>query len=250
MIGIFINARLGSTRLPNKHLIKTEGRSFIEWLVSRFTYGFRREILNNEVKLYITTADQKENKIFEEVFENTYVEVFYGSSFNIPLRHLQCAKMHDIDYILSIDGDDILCSIEASRIVINEFKRQTIEIVKTSGLPLGMNVMGYSTDFLEKSLKKLTKERLETGWGRIFKNEHIKEITIDSRFDCSGIRMTLDYTADANFFKEIITNFGTNINEVSDDALLFEIIKNKWYRINQGLNEHYWDNFNDQIKSE
>lgn len=36
MVGVFITARLGSTRLNEKHLIEVNGKPFIEWLVKRF----------------------------------------------------------------------------------------------------------------------------------------------------------------------------------------------------------------------
>ena len=182
MVGIFITARLGSTRLSHKHLIKIEGKPMIKWLVDRFDFGFKNEILEQKIKIFITTSDKEENRLFETVFENSNVKIFYGSNSNIPLRHLQCAKAHNIDYILSVDGDDILCSIEASKIVIKKLL-ETGNLVKTIGLPLGMNVMGYSTLFLERSLDQNKIEKLETGWGKIFEEKDIITIEIENNLN-------------------------------------------------------------------
>jgi len=249
MVGIFITARLGSTRLNQKHLIEIEGKPMIKWLVDRFDFGFKNEIIEQKIKIFITTSDNEENRLFETVFENSNVKMFYGSNSNIPLRHLQCARAHNIDYILSVDGDDILCSIEASKIVLEKLINKG-NLVKTTGLPLGMNVMGYTTTFLESSLSANTQETLETGWGKIFDQKYTEELEIENYFNCDNIRMTLDYNEDAIFFSNVIKGISEDIFSITDKELISKIIKYKWHQINESLNNKYWENFNSQKKSE
>jgi len=249
MVGIFITARLGSTRLSQKHLIEIEDKPMIKWLVDRFDFGFKNEILEKKIKIFITTSDKEENRLFETVFENSNVKIFYGSNSNIPLRHLQCAKAHNIDYILSVDGDDILCSIEASKIVIKKLL-ETGNLVKTIGLPLGMNVMGYSSLFLERSLDQNKIEKLETGWGKIFEEKDIITIEIENNLNCEKIRVTLDYNEDVLFFNSVITGIGNEINTISDKDLVEKIIINNWSIANENLIYTYWENFNKQKKAE
>ena len=62
MTGIFIVARLGSTRLSQKHLIKAAGKTFIEWLALRFVAAFQKEIAANEAGVFIVTSEKPENK--------------------------------------------------------------------------------------------------------------------------------------------------------------------------------------------
>ena len=104
MIGVFITARLGSTRLSEKHLIKVNEKPIIWYLIERFLIGFKEEIEKKELKLFITTSVSHENKKFESVFDKNEVEVFYGSDENIPFRHLECAIEHNIDNIVSSYG--------------------------------------------------------------------------------------------------------------------------------------------------
>jgi len=249
MIGIFITARLGSTRLSQKHLIEIEGKPMIKWLVERYSIGFQNDIQDQKIKIFITTSRNQENHLFDTIFESSNIEIFYGADSNIPLRHLDCAKANSIDYILSVDGDDILCSIEASKIVIKKLL-ETGNLVKTIGLPLGMNVMGYSTFFLEKSLQNNSIEKLETGWGKIFEEKKIITIEIDNNFNCENIRMTLDYKEDVFFFNKVITGIGNEINTISDMNLIECIIKNNWSKENEKLIDRYWENFNEQKKAE
>jgi len=249
VIGIFITARLGSTRLYQKHLIEIEGKPMIKWLVDRYNIGFQNEIQDQIIKIFITTSKNQENLLFDTIFENSNIEIFYGADSNIPLRHLECAKANNIDYILSVDGDDILCSIEASRIVLNKLL-ETGNLVKTIGLPLGMNVMGYSTLFLEKSLEQNSIEKLETGWGKIFEEKDIITIEIENNLKCENIRMTLDYNEDVIFFNNVITGIGNEINRISDKDLILNIKKNDWSKANKNLNDTYWEYFNNQKNEE
>lgn len=241
MIGVFINARLGSIRLKNKHLIEVNKKPFIIWLIERFATKFHNKITKKELKIFITTSTEAENKKFELVVKKKQVNIFYGSDKNIPLRHLECAKSHEIDHIISIDGDDILCSTEAANLVIEKLLHG-YNMVKTSGLPLGMNVTGYRTDFLKKSLQGLEKNKLENGWGKIFNKDEINFIEINDLKKTEKIRMTLDYKEDADFFKKIISS--TDIMKISDKNLVKKIIENKWNLINIHLDHMYWSNFN------
>lgn len=241
MIGVFITARLGSTRLSEKHLIETKGKPFIIWLIERFNAKFCEKINKKELKIFVTTSINPENKKFELILDKNQVEIFYGSDENIPLRHLDCAEKNNIDHIISIDGDDILCSTEATSLVIEKLLKG-FNIVQTSGLPLGMNVTGYSSKFLKKSLEGKKNNKLETGWGKIFDKDEISLIQINEFKSLEKIRMTLDYEADVDFFKTVISL--TDVKQISDKSLIKKIIANKWNQINLHLEDIYWENFN------
>ena len=241
MIGVFITARLGSTRLNEKHLIEINAKPLIRYLVERFLVAFKESIEGKKIKIFITTSIKPENKKFESIFDANEVEVYYGSDENIPLRHLECAIEHDIDYIVSIDGDDILCSTEASKLVMDRLLSGS-KMAYTEGLPLGMNSTGYSKGFLKRSLKGIESKKLQTGWGKIFDENEIDIIQLKYSDKVKKIRMTLDYTADVEFFKSVITN--VNVLNIFDNALIDIIVKNKWNHLNSHLDDIYWTNFN------
>lgn len=249
MTGIFITARLGSTRLIEKHLIEAGGKSFINWLVDRFLFEFAEDIAQSNVAIFIATSTDVKNKKFESYFINSPVRIFYGSDENIPLRHLQCAEANDIKNIISIDGDDILCSTQAARLVMNKLISGA-KMAQTIGLPFGMNAFGYNVDFLKKSLSIKKYKTLETGWGKIFDKNQSVNIEFKNDNNGSQIRMTLDYEDDAVFFKNVIEGIGDQIVQMSDKVLIELIIKNNWSKFNNGLNEIYWQNFNKQKQNE
>ena len=149
--GIFLTARLGSSRLPRKHLLTAGGRPMLGILAARIIRAFDSNIKRGEVVVAITTTDEAEDRGFES-FRREELEVFYGSLRNIPLRHRQAALSFEVENIVAVDGDDVLCSVTAMQLVRNALSAGK-EYVKTSGLPLGMNVFGYSAKFLAESLR-------------------------------------------------------------------------------------------------
>jgi spore coat polysaccharide biosynthesis protein SpsF (cytidylyltransferase family) len=153
--GILFIARMGSTRLEGKHLIRAGGRSFFEWLIGRFAWQFAEEITEGKVKLVIATSAKPENRKFEELKTTIKsLEVFYGDDANIPKRMSECTEAFGFSHIISVDGDDILCSSEAGRAVYNAFvKDPSIPHIYTKGLPLGMNVAGLERKYLQQSVK-------------------------------------------------------------------------------------------------
>jgi spore coat polysaccharide biosynthesis protein SpsF len=244
MTGIVFIARSGSTRLKDKHLIKAGDVSFLAWLLKRFIVEFKNEIDSKDIRIIIATAVLPENKVFEKIITDLPVEVFYGSNDNIPLRQLECADELGLSNIISIDGDDILCSYSAARKIYDELKNSRL-YVKTAGLPLGMNAMGYQTEFLRNSLNN-DLGKLETGWGRIFDETRATVIEFTQHTDVKDLRMTLDYEEDSVFFKTIIESIGENIITIPDKELIKIIVEKGLYKLNFGKSDMYWDNFNTQ----
>ncbi len=214
MTGILIIARLGSSRLPHKHLIKANGKSFIEHLVNRIGFALAKELSEQKCKMVIATSNEDINRKFEEIKFDHPVSIYYGSINNIPLRQAECAVDLGFDKIVSVDGDDILISANGLEVIFQELNKGE-SLVKTTGLPLGMNVIGYSSLYLQSALANVVDESvLETGWGRIFDPVKMKVINLGEYQNDERLRFTLDYPEDAVFFKEIIEKNSLDPNEI------------------------------------
>lgn len=245
MIGIFITARLGSSRLPAKHLITAAGRTFMEWLYGRMLHEFAAEVSRKEVMIAITTSEKGGNERFLEIVKGQPVPVFFGSDNNIPQRHHDCAVTFGCSHIISVDGDDILCSAKAAR-AIYEAIRAGVEadIFRVEGLPLGMNLSAYSDAYLGKCLEQAHDAKYETGWGRIFRDPVVHTIQL-AHYDIMGdLRFTLDYDDDARFFSEVINSLGEKTLAISDEELITWVQEHGFEKINAHLKEEYWNNYN------
>lgn len=246
MFGILITARCGSTRLTKKHLRKIDGKFVLSYLIDRVLSEFKLELEENKCEICIVSGNQNDNNELSLFEEEKFLKVFYGSDQNIPFRHYQCASTNNYSYIISLDGDDILSSIIGMRAVQTKLN-DGYDYCSTEGLPFGMNVAGYSTEFLNSCLVGNQEKILENGWGRIFPEEKRNIIRYES--GSKSFRLSLDYPEDLEFFTQLIKLSG---DYKKDDYKEFiEIIKeNKLMAINGHLIDNYWQTFREKEKLE
>ena len=247
-IGILLTARLGSSRLKEKHLLKVNGQPILAYLIKRIQVAFQGEIADGRVTIVIATSDEPENRKFEMFFAQG-VLVFYGSLQNIPLRHLQVAETYGFEHLIAVDGDDILCSVDGMRQVYKELVDGK-EFVKTNGLAFGMNLMGYTKTFLRVTLENSGCEILETGWGRIFDESAMKILTFTMRKLNEYMRFTLDYPEDYTFFEKLIVGIYKELETISDQEIVDYVEANKLYEITKPIAIEYWNNFNQGVARE
>ncbi len=246
--GILINARMGSKRLKDKHFMKINNTPCIAWLLKRLINEFSFEIKKGKIELFLATGSKSLNSKFEDV--KNYSKVFYGSDFNIPQRHFELANQYELTNIICIDGDDILCSMKAARDVLEQLNNNKF-FIKTIGLPIGMNVIAYSSEFLKKCLFKKNYKILETGWPRIFNESQLHIIDYKNKVNSQpDLRFTLDYFDDYKFFEKIILYFGEDIIHQIDKKIINYVIRSKTFLLNAHLNEEYWNNFSSDMQKE
>lgn len=242
-IGILITARLGSSRLPDKHIQNLGGITPIALLIRRLKQcGY---------PIVISTSIEDANKHFSQVANEEGVKVFFGSPSNIPLRHLQTCEAFDFDFALSVDGDDVLTAPEAINVVAENFLN-SLDFTKyfyTKGYPFGMNCGGYSKSYLTTVLKNHESSTLETGWGRIFPKESYFEINVRSK-NYDNWRLSLDYPEDFEMFKAIWNLIGVHIFTMPTSEILKKFEEKEIFKINQSVIEKYWSNFNTEMHRE
>lgn len=243
--GVFITARLGSTRLQRKHLLTVNGREIMGYLIDRLSLAFSGDCARGAAEIAIVTGSEPNNAPFAAAFPG--ITTFYGDDDNIPRRHLQAAERLSCDLIVSIDGDDILVSSAAAVAVANALRAGS-PVAKTTGLPLGMNVWGYSTACLRGSLAKADYTLLETGWGRIFDQVKPAIISYDLPVDDS-LRFTLDYEEDFRFFSAIISDPRYD-PRMTDRDLVSLVIGSRYFEKNESVAREYWENFRKNIQKE
>lgn len=246
MIGVLINVRLSSERLKRKHLILSSDKTFLEWLILRIQARFQTHLEQGLVKIIIATGDEEQNYPLNDLAKKLNVSIYFGSTHNIPLRHLECGHNYGLNGIINVDGDDILCSTNAMLKIHNLLNCKIAPFVKTTGLPFGMNVLGYSMTLLDELSSIInSKDVLDTGWGSIFQSTNKLIYSFDQfENDISDLRMTLDYEEDSTFFLKLIEIYGEEIVRVSDDLLIQTVVEKKLFKINENKKIAYWDNFN------
>lgn len=246
-IGILVTARMGSTRLRDKHLRMIDGQPALGHLLHRISSEFAAEIGGGTARAVIATGHRDRNEPLAQLVDGKTLEIFYGDDDNVPLRHLEAARALGLEGIVSVDGDDLLCAPEAIRAVWQKLVEGD-GLVKTAGLPLGMNSWGYSTATLALALGGASQALLETGWGRIFADMPSTEVQLACAH-ADKVRATLDYEDDLTFFSRCITDI-ENWPKLPAADLVRAIVENGFYKINAHLNDEYWVNFSSGIALE
>jgi spore coat polysaccharide biosynthesis protein SpsF (cytidylyltransferase family) len=245
-IGLLVTARMGSTRLHDKHLKPLNGRPALSYLLERIENTFETPMLEGFAQVFIATGSASAN-IALSIFSNDHVRLFHGDDDNIPLRHLQLAKAHQLEAMVSIDGDDLFCSPEAMRAVY-EGLMQGQSLVKTTGYPFGMNAWGYSCAALEHAVSTQDHGVLETGWGRAFDDIEAKVIDLQCDY-ADKVRATLDYPLDLDFFSAVMLQI-PEWQTLSTPNFVSNIVAQDLHLINSSLHDVYWQNFHSQMNQE
>lgn len=228
-LAILINARLGSKRLPKKHLRDVAGKMAIERVIDRVNIG---------LPIIIATGDELENRDLRPIALKNKVEIFFGDPFNIPNRHLQISKKYGLEGIVSIDADDLLVSKTALQCVIEDIVERDMPLARTCGLPLGMNVLwAYTVQNLIQAIQNIPKgekRSTDTGWGWLFDKMLLSTAQMQMQ-NAHRIRATLDYPEDLKFFRAVYRLCPKAI--MDDDKKLCEYLIN--HRINH-INKKYF----------
>ena len=99
-IGIFLAARSGSRRLPNKHFLKINSKlRIIDLCILRLK---KAKLVK---KIFLCTTRKKEDDKFKKVSDLHNIKIFRGSTNNVAKRLIDCAKLNHVEIIVRITGD-------------------------------------------------------------------------------------------------------------------------------------------------
>jgi len=201
-IGIIIQARSNSTRLPKKVTKKIEGKTILEHVIER------AKKIKNCSRIILATTNKKEDDILENTAKKLDIEVFRGSEEDVLDRYYQSAKFFKIDPIVRVTADCPLLDADIAEKVINFYFQNNYDYVSNVNPPTfpdGMDVEVFNFKSVEKSWKeaKLRSER-EGVNDYILKNPHLFKMgNLANDEDISNIRLTLDEKEDMILIKKI-----------------------------------------------
>lgn len=199
-IAIFITARMGSSRLPGKHMLKIEGKPIIEHLVDRV------RLARSVQQIVLCTTILDEDTILEKEADRLGISCFRGHPTDILKRWLDAADRNKIDFLISAEGDDVFCDPGCIDKIVDLYTKTDADYIACDELPIGVTPRGVKVEALRKICRLKTDEHTE-GQFRYFLQPglfHVETIkNNDPELLHPGIRMTLDYKEDYRFFKKV-----------------------------------------------
>ena len=99
-VGIIIQARMGSTRLPGKVLkLLDKGEKVLDVLIKRM------KLCKKVDEIIIATTPDKQNSLIIDVTKTHNVSHFIGSEKNVLERYYEAAKQHNLDIVIRVTSD-------------------------------------------------------------------------------------------------------------------------------------------------
>lgn len=231
-IGIIVEARSDSTRLPNKHFLKILNKPILEHLINRL-----KKIVNVDKIIIATTTKKIDDKICN-LSKRLGVNYFRGSEKNVTERVLKAAIKFKIDIICRITGDCPIIDTTLTEQLIDTYliNFKNIDYASNSklGLPNGMGCEVFSTYALKNSYKNIKKkDELEHVTLNIRRSKEFNKIYVipPKNLSWSNLGVTLDEINDFKLIKKLFEYFKKNKQFNCGDVI--EILrKKKWHMIN------------------
>jgi spore coat polysaccharide biosynthesis protein SpsF len=232
-----IEARMTSSRLPGKVMMKASGKPMLEHLIRRL----KSVSCIDDVVLATTT--NSDDDVLYEFSESQCIRCFRGSEDDVMMRVLGAAEEYKTDIIVEITGD---CPIIDPRIVeqcIHMYKENDCDYLSNvivRSYPDGMDTQVFRLETLRKS-EAMTSDKLDREHVslHIRKNPYIfKHINLVASPDLywPELGLTLDEIKDYELIRKVIEHFGDK-NELFSCSDVVSLLKSKpdWVSINEDV---------------
>ena len=215
-VDAFILARLGSSRLPGKHLMMIEGKPIIQHLVERIS---KCKSIRNIV---VCTTENSNDDLLINFLEKEKISWFRGNEHDVIKRLLDAANKYETDIIVDIEGDKIYTEPDYVDRSVNEMIESKYDFLMGSSNASSIDHSDHSISAVFPAvIKKSALEKIcsikqeqitETGYREYFTNNSnfkCKYISLSDMTIPKNLRLTIDYKQDFEFAKIIFKNLGT-----------------------------------------
>ena len=205
-----VQARMGSSRFPNKVMRPIAGTPMIELLFKRLA---KSRHLN---QIILATSTDPRNDPLAAHIEALGYACWRGSEQDVLERYLQAARAHKADVIVRITGDCPLIDPQLVDAVIDHFKQSGADYASTGlepSFPDGLDTEVFTLAALEQSALETDAafdHEHVTPWLR--QSGHFKIAGFTHPIDYSQSRWTVDEAADFAVVSAIFAHFAPDIH--------------------------------------
>ncbi|MGL4874552.1 MAG: cytidylyltransferase domain-containing protein [Clostridium sp.] len=204
-----VQARMSSSRLPGKVLMKIEGVSILEHIIRRLK---KSEEID---EIIIATTENKEDDKIEELVRNLDTKIFRGNLFNVLERYYFAVRERSEKILIRITGDcpcvDYKLIDDMVRAFKEEYIQNRIEYMNNTfenNYPRGYDVEIFTKKALEKAYYNAEKD---------YEKEHVTPYLYDKENNFKikiykgekiypNYRVTVDTTEDFQVVENIFKN--------------------------------------------
>ena len=209
--GIIIQARLASTRLPQKVIIPIwNDKSLLDILIIRL------KKLTFRAPLVLASGDQKENHPLELIAHNHGIHFFSGSENDVLGRFVDCAEKYGFSKVLRVCADNPFLDIQLTDdlLIANTAGHEDYVGYSVSNLPAILSHYGFFTELISvealQRVQRLTTDKLDHEHISRYLYNHPKDFSVKlvevpaEISEAENIRLTVDTKEDFQLATSIL----------------------------------------------
>ena len=225
-INVIIQARMGSSRLPNKIMKQLGNKKSIEHTLERVK---KSKLINN---IIIATTINREDDSIADFCDKNNILCYRGSESDVLSRYYQTALISNTDIVIRCTGDCPLVDPNILSDMIKCFLELDIKYYTMnyySGnqtFPDGFDISIFTFDVLKEAhinaKSKHDREHVEPYMRRKYGNEKYK-ITINKKYknlNLNNLHLSLDTPADY----KVLQNIFDNVYSKKPDFDLYDVL--------------------------
>lgn len=214
VVGCIVQARMGSSRLPGKVLMKVDEETVLEYVVNQL------KSCNLIQKIVVATTELPEDDKVVECTKKMNIDFFRGSEKNVLDRYYQCAKKFSLDKIVRITADNPLIDPELVDQVIQKFLSNSYDYVANfieRTFPYGTEAEIFTFNALEKAWKlaqKPSEKEHVTPFMR--NNSEFSIFNLNCKKNLSEYRWTVDKKNDLELIRILTSKISIRPIKMND----------------------------------
>lgn len=212
-VGIITQARMSSTRLPGKVLMKIKDKTILEYHLDR--------LKASTYPVYIATTTNAADNVLVDFAQNHGLPYYRGDEQNVLSRFVECAEQNKLDVIVRVTSDCPLLDGTLIKNAVEDYLQlANPNIYISNGLeetyPRGFDFEIFSYSALkDAAIHADTVAQKEHVTPYLIQNCSGKTILKNSAYkkNASHLRLTLDTQADFDLIEKLIVAYdGANLN--------------------------------------
>ena len=228
-----VQARMGSTRLPNKVMLPINGVPLIELLLHRLALAKRID------HIIVATSNSHGDKPLAAHVRGLGYKVFEGSESNVLERFYQAAKAHEPEIVVRITGDCPLVDPELVDAMIANFAIQKVDYlsnVTPPTFPDGLDVEVFTFSSLEQAARNaVTPDEREHVTPFMRESGLFTTANFANHEDLSQERWTVDQASDLEVVKQVFNHFSPRLDFGWSEVMKLRKQQPKIFKPNQQL---------------
>lgn len=238
-VEIYVQARMGSTRLPGKVLKTVLGRPLLSYQIERLKRVKRANAI------VVVTSTAKEDDQIVRLCENEGIPCYRGAEEDVLDRYYQTAVQRRPDAVVRITADCPLIDPEIVDLVISKYidefpKWDYVSNSLISTFPRGLDTEIFSYRILEETAQqaRALAEREHVTLYMYNHPERYKLKNVASTIDLSNYRWTVDTVEDFELIRLLLTElYPQKPDFLLQDVLDVSALHPEWSLINRNIQQ-------------